>query len=100
MLTCPQCKSNNLHTTLLGFLYWRKPGPDNNRATCQECGWVGTAHDAGAQLISPVKGSENMTDEEFKQWSSDWVKRGMPMVETLGAGYYNPNGLKRIKLKG
>lgn len=95
-LACPQCKSNALHTTLMGYVYCGKPGPNLNRATCQDCGWVGTANDAGAPLIKPMQGTENMTEEEIKNMWAKWVNSGMPMYETLGIGIINLEGIKRL----
>ncbi len=39
-LACPECGSSHIRTTLRGCGI-----PDTNRAGCQGCGWVGTAHD-------------------------------------------------------
>ena len=76
---CPACGSRNLEMTCMGGIV----GPDPNRATCCDCGWVGKAascevvevpiNDAIVGLAEiPLGGIEGLTIFCGDQWNPDW----------------------------
>lgn len=63
-MKCPKCGSTSLFTTDMNNIYFDKPGPDRNDASCSDCSWKGKAHEAGAPLIQPVSRESFMSIRE------------------------------------
>ena len=89
-MKCPKCDSENTYSTLMGFIAFRDPVKNRNHTTCCDCRHQGLAWEFGAPDIQPMKGSENMTDEEIAYFLSH-PKR------IKARGMYNANGIQLVK---
>ena len=86
-MKCPKCGSPNIFTTCMGIIALRYPAKNDNYSRCCACKHKGRAWEFGAPDIQPMKGSENITDKEIKEFWKNPVARGV----------YGPKGIQVVK---